>query len=398
MPVVVTVAMIIYLPLRGPSVPAWTDAELASIQSLWLENLPPLPASPTNAVANNLDAARLGQQLFFDTRLSKNGKVSCATCHQPDRFFTDGLVLAQGVGLGTRNTQSVVGTAYSPWFFWNGRKDSLWSQALAPLESPIEHGGNRLQYAEIIKNDSLYREQYESLFDPIPEILTEEVATQVLVNIGKSVEAYQRLMLPGESRFDRYVDHIVNGTTYPAQDILNATEARGLQLFIGKAQCINCHNGPLFTNFSFHNTGILPLPSSTPDLGRIEGAQLVKEDPFNCLGAYSDDSHHRCDELAFMKEGVELIGAQKTPSLRNLEGTEPYMHAGQFATLAEVLQHYNETQGAIIGHNEAIALNFSRDQLQSLEAFLHSLAAPIAVDPQWLSEPPEERRTVTQNK
>ena len=381
------IVVLVLLASDNKQQPPWTDTELATIQSLWLDNLPPLPPNPSNAVADNPNAAVFGQHLFFDTRFSKNGKVSCATCHQPERYFTDGLPLAEGVAVGTRNTQSVVGLAYSPWFFWDGRKDSLWSQALAPLENEVEHGGNRQQYAQIIADDADYRIMYQRVFGQLPAVNNDEAVNRVFVNMGKSLEAYQRLMVPGESRFDHYVDYLVNGREYSGDELLSEQEIHGLRLFIGKAQCINCHNGPLFTNFSFHNTGIFPRAGGTPDLGRVEGATLVKEDPFNCLGNYSDDADQRCDELHYMKEGDELIGAQKTPSLRTLIGTEPFMHAGQFTTLAEVLEHYNTADGALIGHNEAKPLNLSARDLQALEAFLRSLTAPIAVEENWLQAP-----------
>ena len=100
-------------------------------------------------VADNEEAASFGHRLFFDTRLSANGNVSCATCHQPERRFTDGLPKGRGIGLSGRNTRSIVGTAYSPWLYWDGRKDSQWSQAMSPLEDPAEHGGNRMQYVRI---------------------------------------------------------------------------------------------------------------------------------------------------------------------------------------------------------------------------------------------------------
>ena len=387
LPLFLTLAGVALLAERAAKASSWTPSELALIESLWLANLPPLAPSDSNKVANNPDAVALGHRLFFDTRLSKNHQIACATCHQPQRLFTDGLELAQGIKVGTRNTQSIVGSAYSPWYFWDGRKDSLWSQALAPLESTIEHGGNRFRYATLLSLDTTYREMYEQVFGKFPDIGTEETVTEVFVNMGKSLEAYQRLMVPGTNRFDNYVDQLVNGNSYSAETTLTESEVKGLKLYIGKGQCINCHNGPLLTNFAFHNTGIFPRPGTTPDLGRIEGTELIKADPFNCFGQFNEDPKKRCDELVYMKEDDELIGAQKTPSLRAIAGTEPYMHAGQLATLADVLQHYNTAEGAIIGHNEAKPLGLSELELQQLEAFLHSLAAPLAVEDKWLTPP-----------
>ena len=115
-----------------------------------LAALEPLPRDPTNRVADDPRAADLGRRLFFDTRLSSNGRVACSTCHQPDRAFQDGIALAAGVGTTARRTMPIAGMARSPFLFWDGRKDSLWAQALGPLESPVEHGGTRAQYAHVV--------------------------------------------------------------------------------------------------------------------------------------------------------------------------------------------------------------------------------------------------------
>jgi cytochrome c peroxidase len=152
---------------------------------------------------------------------------------------------------------------------------------------------------------------------------------------------------------------------------------------------MECHNGPLFTNFEFHNTGILSFPGDLPDRGRIDGVREVRTEPFNCFGAYSDARPGQCLELTFARDGIELIGAMKSPSLRNLEGTAPYMHKGQLKTLTEVLDHYNQAPLAMIGHNEAEEpLGLLPFELKQLESFLTTLAAPVAVEEQWL-QPPE---------
>src|SRR5687768_244559 len=101
----------------------WSDDDVATLKNLWIGSLPPLPADPSNQYADNVDAAVFGQKLFFDTRFSSNGQVACATCHLPDQLFQDGTPLASGVGATTRRTMTILGTAYSPWLFWDGRKD-----------------------------------------------------------------------------------------------------------------------------------------------------------------------------------------------------------------------------------------------------------------------------------
>ena len=148
----------------------WSDNNRSVLLSLWLNNLPPLPVDPSNSVADNPQAASFGRELFFDTRLSSNGMVSCASCHKPELKFTDGLPRAKGVGVTPRKAMTIIGTAYSPWLFWDGRKDSQWSQALGPTECAGEHVGNRAMYTHIINSDQHYRDQYESLFGAFPDI------------------------------------------------------------------------------------------------------------------------------------------------------------------------------------------------------------------------------------
>ncbi len=402
--------------LYGPRSPStWTATDLAILQSLSIDNLPPLPPDPSNAVADSETAARFGHRLFFDTRLSANGSVSCATCHQAERRFSDGLPKGRGIGLSGRNSRSIVGTAYSPWLYWDGRRDSQWAQALSPLEDPAEHGGNRMQFVRLIGDDPAYRHFYELLFGSLPDFSDRRrfpdaaapVADPALraawqemtaadqhsvniafANLGKAIAAYERLILPGPSRFDAYVRAVLSGNQTTAEGILSNEEILGLQLFIGEARCTECHNGPLFTNNEFHNTGVLTFPGDLPDRGRIDGVRLVRNDPFNCLGEYSDDPDRNCPELTYVRTGIELIAATRTPSLRNLGGTAPYSHKGQHDTLASVLDLYNRAPLAMIGHNEVEKpLGLSRRELKWLEAFLGSLDAPLATELEWLTAP-----------
>ena len=400
----------------GPRFPAkWTELDLMVLQRLSLDSLPALPPDPTNAVADDARAAALGHKLFFDKRLSATGSVACATCHQPERRFTDGLPKGRGIGLSGRNTRSIVGTAYSPWLYWDGRKDSQWAQALSPLEDPVEHGGNRMQYVRFIATDPEYRNLYEDIFGPLPDFsdlsrfpeaaapaddpkisaawmaMSEEDRHSVnrsFANIGKVIAAYERLIMPGPSRFDAYVSALLAGDDERSRSILTNDEILGLQLFIDKARCTECHNGALLTNNEFHNTGILSFPGELPDRGRIDGLKKVIADPFNCLGDYSDAQSKRCAELTYVRSGMELIGSMRTPSLRNLGGTAPYSHKGQTETIGELLDLYNRAPLAMIGHNEVdVKLKLSRRELQQLEAFLNTLDAPLATPEHWLSAP-----------
>lgn len=367
----------------------WSTAEQSQIRSLWIAGLPPLPADPSNAVADDPNAVAFGHRLFFDTRLSANGLIACAHCHQPERHFTDGLQRAVALGVSDRNTPSIVGTAYSPWYYWDGRKDSLWAQALEPLEAPNEHGTTRKRVADLLRDDADYLRRYTGLFGPLPESPSD--TDRVFANVGKVLAAYERRLMPGATRFDAYVAHLEGGGDPVAQSHLSPREIRGLRLFIGTAGCTQCHNGPLLTNNEFHNTGLLSPPGLLPDLGRAVGVRKALADPFNCAGAFSSDPAGECPELQFARRGSELIGATRTPSLRNLGDTAPFQSRGQFATLAEVLDHYNAAPVAMIGHNEAKPLDLAGWELDDLEAFLRTLAAPVAADPALLAPPAAEQ-------
>ena len=349
-----------WLENRPPA--EWSTVEVASLESLWLESLPDLPPDPTNAVADNPAAAEFGRQLFFDARFSVNGKISCATCHQPERRFTDGLPKGVAIGMSKRNTPSIVGTAYSAWLYWDGRRDSQWSQALSPLEDPNEHASNRLSVIAIVVEDKNYWRLYKSLFGEASSV------DKMYSNIGKAIAAFERTVMPTASRFDEYIAAVLEGDTEQQGTLFSEDEVRGLRLFIGEANCTQCHNGPLLTNNEFHNTGLANLEGEVPDKGRVQGVREVLQHPFSCKD---------CSELTFARTGPELIGAFRTPSLRNLENTAPYGHKGQMATLADMLAHYNLAPDAMIGHNEAKPLRLNSRELRQLEAFLLTLAAPV---------------------
>ena len=351
------------------------QAVLQAALELSLEALEPLPPDPSNRWADDARAAELGKRLFFDERLSANGRVSCATCHDPSREFQDGVALAKGVGTTDRRTMPIAGTAYSPFLFWDGRKDSQWAQALGPLESPVEHGGNRSQYARVIAEH--YRADYERIFGPLPDLAAAggDGVTAVFVNLGKAIAAYERGIQYGPSRFDRFVaEWKAKGT--PPRDILTKDELAGLELFVGKADCVQCHNGPLLTNNEFHNTGVPRRAGVAADRGRLAAVAAVRTDEFNCRSRWSD-AKGNCPELdALAAPRPALEGAFKVPTLRNVAERAPYMHAGQFATLAEVLEHYNRAPAAPSGRTELKPLGLSRTELRQLEAFLRTLNTP----------------------
>jgi cytochrome c peroxidase len=323
------------------------------------------------AITGYVRAAALGRRLFFDSRFSANGRVSCATCHQPELGFQDGVALGRGVGTTSRRTMPVAGSAYSPFLFWDGRKDSLWAQALGPLESAVEHGGTRDQYAGVVAQH--YRQDYEQVFGPLPGGTDRQTITQIYVNIGKAIAAYERRVRHKPSRFDAYVEAVVlTGRERP--DVMTEEEIAGARLFIGKGNCTQCHNGPLFTNQEFHNTGVAAAVNLPVDRGRAEGTHGVLADEFNCRSRWSD-ARGNCGELNYMvKSGHQLERAFKVPSLRDVAERAPYMHAGQVATLADVLAHYNRAPSAPAGHTEIKPLRMNARELRQLEAFLRTLS------------------------
>ena len=388
-------------PAVSPSQPAMPDFapdELAALRSLWIGSLPELPDDSSNRFADDPAAAALGEAIFADARFSANGEVSCASCHQAELNFTDGLPHARGIAETRRKTMTIVGTAYSPFLFWDGRKDSQWAQALGPMEDAREHGGNRGMYAHLIAKH--YRVEYEAIFGPLPDLddrsrfpeqagpvedpnahanwesmtaTDRDAVTKVYVNIGKSIAAFERGVMPRATRFDAFVEALLSKRP-GAADVLTADEIAGLRLFIGESHCTSCHNGPLFTNNSFHNTGIPPVVGQEPDRGRGDGIGLVQADEFNCQSPWSDADPDDCTALRFLRDDPEaLVGAFKPPTLRNVSKVGPYMHAGQLAALADVLRHYRDAPEAAIGHSELEPLDLTDAQLAQLEAFLRTL-------------------------
>lgn len=378
---------------------AWNEEELAVLRSLSLAALKSLPADPSNRVADDPAAAALGERIFFDVSFSGNGAVSCASCHMPDLYFTDARPFGVGMGTIPLNTMTLIGASYSPWQTWNGQNDSQWSQALIPLENPLEQGGNRMQFAHIIAEK--YAAEYEAIFGSLPDLADKQrfpsnagpvdnvaaaigwenmapedrdAVNRIFANIGKVLAAFERTLLPKPARFDQYVASLNERGQLQGDSLLTDDEIAGLRIFIGEGQCINCHNGPRLTNDAFHNTAVPGAPGYPLKHGRIDGAVRVQADIFNCLGPYSDAAPEECTELRFMLvDNENQLGSMKTPTLRNIAETAPYMHTGQFATLADVVEHYSGGGYTLQGHNELEPLNLTTEEARQLETFLHTL-------------------------
>lgn len=361
------------------------------------------PASASNRVADDATAARFGKKLFFDERLSGNGKISCATCHQPDNYFVDGRVLGQGMGKAMRNTPSVIGAAYQAWFYWDGRRDSLWSQALVPFEAVDEMGSSRVAVVRRVYDDSSYRRDYQNIFGELPTAIRpselplhsgplaepaareswhrlnrtqRDAIDQVFSNVGKAIAAFERTLPVPETLFDRFATAYIDGEA-AAVDRLSPDAWQGLQLFLddSKTSCLRCHNGPMLTNNGFHNIGTGNFEGASLDFGRVYGLQSAVRDAFNCLGPHSDAEPEACTEWRYLNRNshVPLEGAFKVPSLRGLAFTAPYMHDGRFATLEEVVDYYRNPPQAGPPH-ELQPLTLTDDEARQLLAFLKVLS------------------------
>ncbi len=364
------------------------------------------PSDPTNAVANDEAAATFGQYLFYDTRMSADGQQSCATCHQPDYGFADPTRVSTAIGLTARHTPTLVNTAFHRWFYWDGRCDTLWCQATEPLEAPKEHGSSRLEIAHLVFGDADLKEAYTHIFGDLPPMgesnrfpdkgrpilddtsdpdhiawasmseADQEAINVVFTNIAKSIAAYEAKLIQGQSPFDRMLTEFESGNLSGGNH-LSVSAKRGAELFVGDGVCWACHAGPAFSNKEFHNVA---LPAS-PDIdneseGRFGGIDLLLVNPFNGRGAYSDNTEDAEIKLGYLIQSPEQMGTFKTPGLRNLLDTAPYMHGGHFQTLTEVVQHYNEMDDPpLSGHREELLLPLFWDEQQvaDMVAFLESL-------------------------
>ncbi len=395
------------------SVP-FTTPEVEAI--LELSPLPSVPPDATNAVYESEAAARFGQALFFDTRLSANGEVSCATCHVPAKDWTDGLRVGVGQRAVSRNTMSLWNVAYNRWYFWDGRRDTLWAQALTPLEDPREHDFSRVGLVHVLANDADYRRAYGDVFGKLPDVSAlpaaarpgdptkdpravawdaldadaQDTVNRVFSNAGKALAAFQRELVSTDSPFDQYARGLRDAKPYEQRAITESAK-RGLRLFVGKARCVLCHSGPTFSDLEFHDTRVDgPDVDGGPDIGRFQGIKDVQADPFNGVGAYSDDPTGEADaKVSYLFTDGHAVREFKTPTLRNVAMTAPYMHHGRFETLAEVVEFYSTMDGAAdrdVRERLLVPVGLTGREIADLLDFLESLSGG-GIDPQWMRAP-----------
>ena len=395
----------------------------------------PPPENPFNEYAQDPGVAAIGHKLFFDTEFStaikvagpsgevgQTGMVACATCHDPNAYFSDPRPtggMSHGTAYTERNTPSVVNSAYYEWLNWGGRADSLAAQGGGTLETGTNAASSRLFVAHVIY--AKYKDEYEALFGPLDpaldpaapdaarfppsgraksspdapdgpwELMTAEdrsVVNQIMANIGKSFEAYERTLISGSSPFSRYIAD---------QDTPDFSDAarRGLALFIGKAACNDCHRGPVLSDNEFHNVGVpQAVGEHTPpvDEGRFEDIPALLRSSWNSVGRYSANVEAGEAKLAGLDaEDTSTRGKFRTAALLNVAETAPYFHNGSAATLEDVVRHYN-TGGGPAGSFAGEAsprlrpLGLTEQEQRDLVEFLRSLTGePVAE--QWRANP-----------
>lgn len=300
------------------------------------KNFPEPIMDPENPLTE--EGIALGKELFFDTRLSGNSRISCASCHLPEKAFSDGLVTSVGIsGIKlTRNSPSLLNLAWTAaGFFWDGGSETLESQAYGPITHPDEMGMDLDILLKRLKSDPIYVKQFRAAFD-------DTIRTQYIV---KALAQFERSLIAAESRYDRYN----NGDTAA----LTQTEKLGMSLV--KKHCSSCHAGELFTDQKFHNIG---LDSDFSD-ERDEGVRQ---------GRY---------RITFKEEDK---GKYKTPTLRNIAITAPYMHDGRFNSLEKVLEHYQtgiknspSLDPIFVNNDEQTGIPLTAKEKKAIISFLGSL-------------------------
>ena len=271
------------------------------------------------------EKVELGKQLYFDKRLSGDNAVACASCHDPKKGWSNADKTAEGFGgqRGGRSAPTVINSAYQAFQFWDGRAKSLEQQALGPIANPIEMNLPIEKAVEKIGSIKGYQEQFQKVFgEPV-----------TAVNLGKAIAAFERTILSGDAPYDR--------VRAGDESALSSQAREGMQLFFGKANCSSCHSGPNFTDNGFHNIGV-SFGSEKPDMGRFEISKLAGDK-----------------------------GSFKTPTLREIAKTGPYMHDGSLATLEEVVEYYDKGgTGNEFLDEELFPLKLNVDQKAALVAFL----------------------------
>ena len=356
----------------------WTELEKRAIARHGPWPQPVLP-DRSNRGSGNADAIALGRALFFDVRLSPKGDMACASCHQPGRALSDGRDRAHGRERLDRNTPGLWNAGLGRWFGWDGGADSLWGFALRPLLNPLELGASAGHVAALLRDDAAYACLHRNAFGARRAPTGSAAGEDRMVDAAKALAAFMETLQSGKSAFDELHYALARGDATAAARYPEDAR-RGLRLFSGRGQCAVCHFGPNFTNGEFHEVGIPYLvDKGRVDPGRQGGIKLVRADRYNLLGAFSDDASRASgSRTRHVAENHANYGQFKTPSLRNVELTAPYMHNGKLATLRAVVQHYSEIpEDRLHQDGEALLkpLRLTEGEANDLVAFLRTLTS-----------------------
>lgn len=334
--------------------------------------LPPVPVPADNPITP--EKVKLGDKLFHDTRFSSTGKVSCATCHDRKKGFADALPVSEGInGLkGTRNAPTVMNAAYLRTQFWDGREPSLETQSAQPFLNPVEMGlKDHEPILKIVRTDPEYTELFKKAFGKTGNQIT-------MTEVKQALATFQRTLISGNSPFDRYYFGGDKRAMSPAA-------IRGLDIYIGQGRCVSCHvieqTQALFTDNRFHMIGV-SANQMPRDLDELSAAVEDVKKRGTDIAVLSNPKTSSLGRYAVTRDLTD-IGAFKTPTLRNIELTAPYMHDGSLKTLEEVVQFYNN--GGRLKETDPLpellsggirSLNLTEEQQADLVAFLKALTSP----------------------
>lgn len=352
----------------------WSAEEIVSVgqHGPW----PPAPArDPSNRVSGTPAGILLGEHLFNDLRLSGDGRMSCGTCHQAGRDWSDGLARAKGNVELDRRTPTLWNVGYLHWFGWDGAGDSLWAQSIRPLLDPREMNGGPTRPATLLRSDSQLACGYEKAFGGKPGADDEKL----LVDTAKALAAFQATLVSPRTSFDDFRDALVAGDRERAARYPVAAQ-RGLKLFVGSANCNLCHLGPRFTSGEFGDVGVpFFVRPGEVDTGRHGGLGRLAASPFNLLGKYSDDpTGNSARRTRHVQRQHTNFGEFRVPGLRQVGRGGPYMHNGSVLTLEDVVKHYSEVSPDRL-HSDGVPvvrpLALSKEQSTDLVTFLRTLDA-----------------------
>ncbi len=334
---------------------------------------PSFQSDPSNRFSKDATAIKLGQALFNDPVLSVDGAFSCASCHDPDQAFTTPEARALGRDLLNRNTPSLRNLAGLRWYGWGGKSDNLWAASLHPIieEQEMAHSAESLKIAI---SESTYIDDFEAIFghlqDQSPELF--------LVNTAKALSAYLETLATDRTVFDDFRDALERRDIAAAKEYPEAAQ-RGLQLFLGRGKCVFCHNGPRFSNNEFHDAGVPYFLNETEvDQGRFGGLNNLLSSPYTLDSDWNDDPEKKgAWAVRNVRRSHSDFGTFRTPSLRGVAETAPYMHNGSLDDLKSVIRHYSKIDTERLhADGEAILseLNLSEQEIADLVAFLVTLS------------------------